>query len=558
MFISENLYIFSVPPDITFKSKDISARQIGHLGIVAGAIDELGITDIISRELPKSRDHTLSHSDIIKAMVLNGLGFNERRVYLFSRFFDNLATEQLFGPGITPAHFNDDVVLRTLDRIYEYGSTDLFNKIVLGVMAKQEFGTHLLYADTTTFTVYGDYDNDEDFDTIRITHGHNKDHRWDLKQFVLAMVTNQHGIPLFTQPYSGNESDKRILLETIQKVKENLDFTEKAYYIADSAFYTADNLRTLGRHTFWISRPPSTIEEVRNLIHGDVPMVPAQAEGYAFYEYHSNYAGIPQKWVLVSSDKGRETKEKTFAKNLEKRVKDAEKSWKRLKTREFACEPDAWMAARVWFEKHPFLSSQNVSVVPSVKKVNGKRGRPGKGEETWTVYSLESSLEVDPVYVEREKSYLGRFVIATNDLDLDPDSVLSYYKGQQSVERGFRFLKDGTFHAAKIYLKKESRIEALSMIMVLCLFVYSVVEWYLRCRLKETGKTVKNQLKKPIQNPTLKWIFILFMKPAEVVLSVNSQIQRFIVNLDEDVTEILGVLGPSFEKYYFLRETCEM
>ena len=547
-----------MPPNTTFTSKDFTTRQIGHLGLVAGAIDELGITEIIDQELSKSRNHALSHSDIIKAMVLNGLGFNERRVYLFSRFFDNLATEQLFGSGITPEHFNDDVVLRTLDRIYEYGSTDLFNKIVLKVMAKLDFGTHLLHADTTTFSVYGDYDNDEDFDTIKITHGHNKDHRWDLKQFVLAMVTNQHGIPLFTQPYSGNESDRKILLETIEKVKQNLNLEDKAYYVADSAFYTAHNLQTLGRHTFWISRPPSTIEEVRNLIHADVPLVAAKTEGYAVYECTSEYAGISQKWVLVSSEKGRVTKEKTFVKNLEKRIRDAGKSWKRLQSKEFACEPDAWMAARMWFERHPFLSSEKVTVVQKVRKENGKRGRPGRGDLTRTVYTLESPLEVDPEYVEQEKSYLGRFVIATNDLDLDPDLVLAYYKGQQSVERGFRFLKDETFHASKIYLKKESRIQALSMIMVLCLFVYSVVEWYLRCRLKETGKTVKNQVNKPIQNPTLKWIFILFMKPAEVVVSINSHIQRFIVNLDTYVTEILGVLGPSFEKYYFLRETCEI
>ncbi len=333
-----------MPTTAKFTSKDFTTRQIGHLGLVAGAIDELGITEVIEKELPKSRNHALSHSDIIKAMVLNGLGFNERRVYLFSRFFDNLATEQLFGPGITPNHFNDDVVLRTLDRIYEYGSTDLFNKIVLQVMAKLEFGTHLLHADTTTFSVHGDYDHDDDdFRTITITHGHNKDHRWDLKQFVLAMVTNQHGIPLFTQPYSGNESDRKILLETIQKVKNNLNLKDKAYYVADSAFYTAHNLQTLGRHTFWISRPPSTIEEVRNLIHSDVPMIPAKTEGYAVYECTSEYAGIPQKWILVSSEKGRLTKEKTFAKSLEKRVRDAGKSWKRLQSKELALRYFEWV-----------------------------------------------------------------------------------------------------------------------------------------------------------------------------------------------------------------------
>lgn len=542
-----------------FTQDNLTSRQIGHLGLVAGIIDELGITEILDQELPKTRNHALSHSDIIKAMVLNGLGFNERRVYLFSRFFDNLATEQLFGPGVTPDHFTDDTILRTLDRIYNYGSTDLFNRIVIRVMEKMAFGTHLLHADTTTFSVHGEYEpDDDDFRTIQITYGHNKDHRWDLKQFVLAMVTNQHGIPLFTQPYSGNESDKKILLETIQKVKENLNITDKAYYVADSAFYTEHTLKTLGRHTFWISRPPATITEVRSLLASDVLMTPANTEGYFLHECYSEYAGIPQKWVLVFSEKGRQAREKTYTRNLEKRLKDAQKSWNKLSAKEFACEPDARMAAERWFSEHPFLSPEKREVISHVKKKNRKRGRPGKGEEVSIVYSVTSPLEVNAEYIEQEKSHLGRFVVATNDLDLDAEHVLLYYKGQQSVERGFRFLKDDSFHVSPVFLKKENRIEALSMVMVLCLFVYSVAEWLLRSRLKTAGKSVMNQLKKPIQNPTMKWIFMLFMKPAEVTISMNSQIQRFIVNLDDVVTEILGVMGPACEKYYFLRETCEM
>jgi len=81
---------------------------------------------------------------------------------------------------------------------------------------------------------------------------------------------------------------------------------------------------------------------VRDLIRADVPMVAAKIEGYAFYESKSVYDRIPQKKVLVSSVKGRLTKEKTFAKTLEKRVRNATTSWKRLKTKGFVSEPDAW------------------------------------------------------------------------------------------------------------------------------------------------------------------------------------------------------------------------
>jgi transposase len=542
-----------------FTAQDFSSKQIAHLGLVAGMIDELGISAVIDEALPKTQNHIIPHSAVVKAMLLNGLGFNERRLYFFSRFFTNLSTEQLFGPDVTPDHLNDDVLLRTLDKIYDYGSTDLFNKIVLEVMKNLQFGTHLLHADTTSFSVHGDYDTeDDDFRTIEITYGHNKDHRWDLKQFVLAMVTNQHGIPLFTQPYSGNESDKKILLETIRNVQTNLNLDDKAYYIADSAFYTAHNLQTLGQHTFWISHPPATIDEAKSLMVADVPMTPGVEEGYSFHELLVTYAGIDQKWVLVHSEKRRVADEKKYQRNLDKRIEKARKSWKKLRAKEFACEPDAQMAAQLWFDEYPYLSPENIRVLSKTKKKNGRKGRPGKDEAVETVYFVDSPLEIIPDVIEQEKTRLGRFILATNDLDLDPDSILKYYKGQQSVERGFRFLKDKSFRVAEVFLKKETRIEALSMIMVLCLFVYAVAEWHLRTRLKETKTTVKNQLKKPIQNPTMKWIFTLFMRPAEVTVTLNSQIQRFIVNLDDEVTQILTLMGPAFEKYYFVRSTREI
>ena len=543
-------------------SENFTSKQIGHLGLVAGMIDELGITGIIDEALPKTRDHVLPHSAIIKAMLLNGLGFNERRLYIFSRFFSNLSTEQLFGPGVTPEHLNDDVLVRTLDRIYDYGSTDLFNKIVLEVMRKFRFGTHLLHADTTSFSVYGDYDStyegEEDLRTIRITYGHSKDHRDDLKQFVLSMVSNQHGIPLFTQPYSGNASDKKILLETILKVKKNLNTQDRAYYIADSAFYTEKNLQTMGSHTYWISHVPTTISLAKSLLTSDIPLVPGDDTGYSFHECQEEYGGILQKWVLVSSEKGRLRQEKTYERTLKNRMEKVRKSFKKLKAKEFVCEPDAQLAVERWFSEHLFLRADCFRIESSRKKMVKKRGRPGKNDQLETIFSVDSPLEIIPAVIDREKLALGRFVLATNDPELDPNTILKYYKGQQSVERGFRFLKDKSFRVAEVFLKKESRIEALSMIMVLCLFVYAVAEWDLRTKLKKSGSSVKNQLNKPVQNPSMKWIFTIFMRPAEVIFSVDSRSKRFIVNLDAETLGILNVMGPAFRNYYFVRETCEM
>ena len=85
---------------------DESILSVGHLGIVAGAYDSLGIANIIDTAIPKTRNHNLTHSQAVKAMVINGLGFIERRLYLFPEFFDDIAVELLFGEGITREQIN--------------------------------------------------------------------------------------------------------------------------------------------------------------------------------------------------------------------------------------------------------------------------------------------------------------------------------------------------------------------------------------------------------------------------------------------------------------------
>ncbi len=94
----------------------------------------------------------------------------------------------------------------------------------------------------------------------------------------------------------------------------------------------------------------------------------------------------------------------------------------------------------------------------------------------------------------------GLFVLATNELDLDPlpaPQVLQGYKGQAHVEKGFRFLKHPEFLASALFLKNPQRIMALLMIMTLCLMVDAALEYRIRKGLKEQGLSVPNQVKKP-------------------------------------------------------------
>ncbi|MEG4977293.1 IS1634 family transposase [Microcoleus sp. K4-B3] len=96
-----------------------------------------------------------------------------------------------------------------------------------------------------------------------------------------------------------------------------------------------------------------------------------------------------------------------------------------------------------------------------------------KSSNTQTrLYQVTGEIEPLISAIEAEKVKAGRFILATNILDtkaVSNSQVLSEYKAQQSNERGFRFIKDPLFFTASVFVKKPERIEAIGMIMGLCM-----------------------------------------------------------------------------------------
>jgi transposase len=95
-------------------------------------------------------------------MILNGLGFSNRRLYLVPQFFANRPVAHLLGPGITAQDLNDDCLGRALDWLYAHGLSVLFAGIA--ARARRAFGVQArqLHADTTSFAVSGAYDGEID------------------------------------------------------------------------------------------------------------------------------------------------------------------------------------------------------------------------------------------------------------------------------------------------------------------------------------------------------------------------------------------------------------
>lgn len=524
---------------------------VSHLGLISGLIDQLQICECIDTCIPKTRPNHVSHGLAVKALLLNCLGFTERRLYILPEFFEDIAPERLLGSGVKPEHLNQYLFGETFDRIAEYGPTTLFNTVIIKILNIINLGTLRLHHDTTTFSVTGEYDSSLNTRLIELVRGHSKDHRDDLNQFVLALCTDQRGIPVFMESLSGNASDKKILPRMIKHIRENLNPDQIAYHMADSAVYTAENIQCLDTRCLWITKVPETINLAKEVIESEVIWSDCKDERYKYAIFESNYAEVPQRWILYHSEEMHKRKVAHDQKKMVRELGRNQTMINKLLQKGFTCEKDAKSAAERWIAKHPRYLYLEQDIKSVNRKKSGKRGRPGREEEIeqWVHISctLGNNLEV----ICREQEKMGRFILASNDITIDPDTCLEYYKEQSSVERGFRFLKSDSFHVSEIFLENENRIAALSMIMVLCLLVYSFAEWLVKNALKAKNLTIRDQMKKQTQKPTAKWIFFLFRRVREIQMIEEGKSIRNILNYTDELRNISKLFGYYVEKYYF-------
>jgi transposase len=203
----------------------IEVKNLDHLGIVAGIIDEIGLVDQINKILGQHPQEKVSAGQAVKAMILNGLGFVSGTLYMFPKFMDSYACEHLIGEGVLPEYLNDDKLGRVLDQLYLKGLSETFILIALAAVKKYGVDLSSLHLDSSSLHVHGEYktglpevafeknaptENEGSIlelapQPISITYGYSRDHRPDLKQFIIELICSSDGdIPIFLKAASGN------------------------------------------------------------------------------------------------------------------------------------------------------------------------------------------------------------------------------------------------------------------------------------------------------------------------------------------------------------------
>ena len=137
-----------------------SSKSLDHLGIVSGMIDELELVSLLNVLLETDGiARNVSPGILIKALILNGLGFTQRTLYMVSSFFSDKPIELLLGEGLEASQLNDTVLGRCLDLIYAHGCTSLYANLVPQICNKLGLTPKFGHMDSTDFHVDGVYNS---------------------------------------------------------------------------------------------------------------------------------------------------------------------------------------------------------------------------------------------------------------------------------------------------------------------------------------------------------------------------------------------------------------
>ena len=541
---------------------EYASKSLDHLGIVAGVCKEIGLAESINNIVGVNSQQKVSTGDAVAAMVMNSLGFAGKPLYLYPEYMAQKPVKFLFENGLEPEDFNDDTIGRALDRIYDCNPTNIFMQVSFEALRKIGIDRNFFHLDTTSISVHGQYENSEDEEIpIKITYGHSKDSNPDLKQYMISLITvSKSSIPTWICALSGNESDKTHFRDVVNKYSKMLAGNdENPFFIMDSAMYTEKNVREMSPKIKWISRAPESINMVRDLeIATDVKdMDKCYQEGYLQKAFTKTYADVKQKWVVVFSEKNYAKEIKTLAKNIIKEKAKVEKKIWHFGNEEYTCEEDAFKAMFKMETKWNYHKLDDCCVI--MTKKTGKRGRPKKDSNVIKhIFQIKATFQEDEEAIENKRKQKGKYVVATNALNLDKETIYREYKEQQGVERGFRFIKDPRFFAESTFLKKEQRIVSMVMIMGISLLVYALAERKLRNALKDMNETLPNQLGKPIKNPTMRMVFEKFSNVTLLIINDDGKLSKKVLNIKEVHRKILALMGPEYEKIYFLDKGCGM
>jgi transposase len=489
----------------------LTSRRVAALPILDHLLRQLRLEEFLRHHLAREdrRSRVANATGLI--VLVKNLLISREPLYGVGEWAARYAPQWL---GLTAAQLpslNDDRVGRCLDRLFDADIPSLTLDVV--AHAVREFGVELdeLHNDSTTVTLHGDYETADREKTLRgklrlaVTHGHNKDHRPDLKQLLYILTVSRDGaVPVQFRVESGNATDDRSHQST-WKLLCTLTGRHDFLYVADCKLATAENMAYIHQHGGrFLTILPRTRSE-------DTTFRAALREGHARWGHlhdkfdddgqlvdrfrvHEPEATTTEGYRLVWYHSAR--KAELDALSRHKRLERATAALTELKTKLTSTRTRYHDRGKVAAAVEAILHDGDVEgfLVVDVQERTvetfrqDRRGRPGPDtryvRSEATRFDLDWRIDHDRLTEESRGD--GVFPLVSNVTTMSALEFLLAYKQQPMIEKRFSQMKTD-FVVAPVFLKEVSRIQALLCVYFFALLAESLLERELRRAMSREG-----------------------------------------------------------------------
>ncbi|MCP4678787.1 MAG: IS1634 family transposase [Deltaproteobacteria bacterium] len=490
---------------------NLESLCIGGHPLIQPFLDRLDLRAFLEEALGKP-DPRIKLPPVDAAMLLvRNFTLSRHPMYGVPEWARRFDPEQLELEANQMSLINDDRLGRVLDKLFLADRRSMMTRLVIHMVEKFKIDLKRLHNDSTSLTFSGEYrerpPRKPDRPHLRIVHGHNKDHRPDLKQIVWSLTVSDDGaVPVHYNVYDGNTVDDTThvgIWDSLNKIVGGPEFI----YVADCKLCTRKNMAHIngpggrfitvlprtrkedGRFKEWILHNKTNWRVIWNRPHlrrkNDPPECfeavedpSPSAEGYRIIWYRSS-----EKWKR--DERSRYNAIQAARQELHRLGERAGK--RQLKTRDqvqaavdkILDDTGTRPWVRVEIETHEKVTHKQIG-----------RGRPGKNtryaRQVTSVY--RPAVALDDGAIKASAAADGIFPLITNlpADQMSPLDVLSIYKYQPFIEKRHEQLKTAA-EVVPVNFKTPERIEAYLFLYFIAVTVHALIERTVRDAMQERG-----------------------------------------------------------------------
>lgn len=548
---------------------NLRVHHIGPHPILVHFLNRMEFLSIVSSSLARTRDGWIEHAQTLSALVQNII-LSPAPLYRIASWAEPVDAKAM---GLTDAEkkaLNDDRVARALDSLVSQRARNLFFRMAVHIIEQFELETERIHHDTTTVTFHGRYETSNQ--PPRITQGHNKDHRPDLKQLVFGLnVTSDGAVPISHDIFSGNRTDDTVHRDNIHRLREILDHDD-FIYVADSKLCTEKNLSYIagygGKFVTVMPRTRNEDKEFRRQLRKSSPKVRWRK---TLVIESKRRKSDPPDIYWTTSDGINQSKEgyriiwcKSSQKTeLDAQVRETQLSMAkaelfdlgtRLNKGKFKTRESIKKSIDAILEKTRCTGLLDVKIgvrdVITTRRL--RRGRPGLNDPVREIRTKHFHLGVkrDRISIRAESRQDGVFPLLTNLSTKPRKEIILIYKYQPYIEKRHSLFKT-ELGVHPVYIKKPHRAVGLVHATFLAMMLDALIERTIRLAMVEEGiqSLPIYPEGRPSRTPTTARVLEMFSDVAWYEYERGDEAVLFPVQLSTLQRDILRLLGMDESAY---------